>query len=114
VVGPVHLETEHGEVTGEGLDARSVRGTSEHGDVRLSMSGVPRDLVAETEHGDVEVTVPDLVTYRVDADTEHGTTQTHVRIDPRSPRSIAARSEHGDVVVRNGGVVVVPPAPPAP
>ena len=109
VVGSAHLETEHGEVRGEGLNAENVRAVTEHGDVRLVMSGAPRDVSAETEHGDVEVVLPnDDGVFRVDAGTEHGSARTDVRVDPSSPRAVTARSQHGDVAVRYGGIAFTP------
>ncbi len=107
--GPARLETKHGNVTGEGLAGEVARATSEHGDVRLIFVGAPPDVAAETEHGDVEVVLPDDgLAYRVDAGSAHGTTRTDVRVDPSSPRSVTARSEHGDVVVRYGGSSLLP------
>ena len=112
--GSARLATKHGNVTGEALAGENVEATSAHGDVRLTFAGVPRDVVAETEHGDVEVVLPDdRLAYRVDAGTGHGTARTDVRVDPSSPRAVTARSEHGDVAVRYGeGLGLLPASGP--
>ena len=104
----VVAHTDHGDV--EVTDTfGSVEAVSEHGDVRLVMSGAPRDVAAETEHGDVEVVLPnDDGAFRVDAGTEHGSARTDVRVDPSSPRAVTARSQHGDVAVRYGGIAFTP------
>jgi len=117
--GALRLHTDHGDATGTGLSSRELEARSEHGDVHLELEAPPRAVRVLSEHGSVEVLLPATRhAYRVEASSDHGTARTTVRTDPFSERSVAARSEHGDVSVRYRSVGAPtpprpPPAPPA-
>jgi hypothetical protein len=97
----VRLHTEHGSIDATNVRAELTEATSEHGTVRLAFADDPRQVTARSEHGDVEIVVPDSrATYQVSLSSGHGRTELLVRTDPASARTISGRSEHGDVTVR--------------
>jgi Putative adhesin len=63
-----------------------------------SMRRASRHLRVDTDSGDVDVTVPDVV-YSVLADTGSGDRDVTVRQDPAAPRTIQASASSGDVTV---------------
>ncbi len=102
VSGRVIVRSEAGYVRGEELRAVDVEARSSAGSVRLFFQVSPETVVAHSSAGRVEVVVPDDGTsYEVDASTEAGSDVVAIATDPDSDRSIRARSEAGDVLVRH-------------
>jgi DUF4097 and DUF4098 domain-containing protein YvlB len=98
--GAVDLRSENDDVTVDGA-VRSVVARSENGNVTVRLGTPPDSVIATSENGDVTVVVPDVDEgYRVEIDTDNGSTETGVRTDPGAARTIEARSENGDVTVR--------------
>ena len=64
-------------------------------------AGLPRRVVASTDSGDVDVTVPRGV-YAVQTDTDSGDVDIDAAIvrDDRAPRSIDAETDSGDVTLQ--------------
>ncbi|MEJ7583757.1 MAG: hypothetical protein WKF43_06615 [Acidimicrobiales bacterium] len=99
--GDVDASTDDGSVRATGLGGATVAARSTHGAVRLSFADAPTAVTARTSDGAVEVVVPDDdATYRVDVDNFVGSTDTAIRIDPGSDRSITATTDNGSVTVR--------------
>lgn len=99
--GDVDVETFNGSVRAGGLTASTVRAESRHGSVRVSFAEAPTDVTVRTRDGAVEVVVPDDdAAYDVEVDTFVGDTDSSVRIDPNSDRTITATTRHGSVTVR--------------
>lgn len=99
----VDLESDHHDLRAERLGAAATL-RSEHGDITASFSVPPDRVDADSDHGDIELVVPDgTEAYLVDLSTEHGSADTRVRTDPESPRFITASTQHGDVTVRYAG-----------
>ncbi len=95
----VDLRSEHEGVTFDGF-ARSVVVESEHGSVAVRLAEAPDSVRALSEHGNVNVVVPDVDGgYRVDVSSDQGSTDIGVRTDPNAARTIEARSGHGNVTV---------------
>jgi hypothetical protein len=102
-VGDVDVRSDGGRIELVEVAASTVDARSDHGSVLVDSAITPSSVVAASEHGDVEVVVPDADgAFRVDASTEHGTATVDVRTDPAADAVIVARSEHGDVEVRYG------------
>lgn len=98
--GDVDVRSTDGRVRVVGVAGPVVVAHSEHGSVVVESSVTPSRVQATSEHGNVQVAVPDGTgAFRVDASTDHGRTLVAVRTDPDSADVIVARSEHGNVDV---------------
>lgn len=92
--------SQNGDVDIFNLRARSVAVHSENGSVDVELLAAPEDVRARSVNGDVTVIVPDTgEAYAVDAESQNASRAVGVPTDPRSGRSIDARSENGDVTV---------------
>jgi hypothetical protein len=101
VGGSVRASTDNGSVEGTGLRGPEVTATSSNGSVRLSFAEAPTMVTARTSNGSVEVTVPhDDTAYRVELDTDHGSTDAGVRTDPDSRHVIIATTSNGSARVQ--------------
>jgi hypothetical protein len=101
VGGTIHGTTDNGSLVATGLRSTEVTADSDNGRVSLTFAAAPRNVEATTDHGSVEVVVPDDATvYRVDVGSDLGGTDVGVRTDPDSDRVIVARSDVGRVSVR--------------
>lgn len=101
LAGDVEASTDDGNVVARGLRSASVQADSDNGRVSLTFASAPTTVQASTDHGRVEVVVPDgSETYRVDLETDFGSTDIGVRTDPDSSRRITGSSDSGDVTVR--------------
>lgn len=99
--GDVRASTDNGRLEGTGLRAATVLADSDNGQVSLSFADAPTSVTATSDNGGVEVVVPDTAaTYRVDVQTDNGSTDVGVRTDPTSDRSITAETDNGSVTVR--------------
>lgn len=98
VAAEVH--TDVGDVVAEALEAPEIRVTANVGDVLLDLGRSAALVDARSDVGDVEVAVPSG-TYRIDVGTDVGDRQIGgLVVDARSPRTIRAGSDVGDVTVR--------------
>lgn len=104
----IEITNEHGDViTREPIAVSdSFRATTTTGDVSVDFAEAPPTVDAESQHGDVVISLPPPGPYFVDATTamEHGTTV--VRVPQTNDRDGAAavitgRSETGDVVIED-------------
>jgi hypothetical protein len=101
VGGTIRGSTDNGSLVATGLRSAEVDADSDNGRVSLTFASPPRSVEATTEHGSVEVVVPDDQTiYRVVLGTDLGSSDVGVRTDPDSDRVITARSDVGSVSVR--------------
>jgi hypothetical protein len=104
LTGVVQADADNGSVEGVNLRSTRVEATSDNGSVRLSFVVEPEVVVAGTDHGSVEIVVPDTpVAYRVDLSSGHGSTDAAVRTDPNGERSLTGRSDTGSVSARYSG-----------
>lgn len=101
VSGAVRASTSNGSVEGTGLRGPEVSASSRNGSVRLTFAEAPTTVTARTSNGSVEVTVPhDDTAYRVELDTDHGSTDAGVRTDPDSRHVIVATTSNGSARVQ--------------
>ncbi len=99
--GSIDLTTNNGEIDGTRIDAGSVQATSDNGDVNLTFSTAPDDVVAYSDNGDVTIEVPPTDDdYQVDASSDNGHVQVAVPTDPQAQRTINAESGNGNVHAR--------------
>ena len=106
----VDVENEHGDVTTRGSIAitESFRAATTTGDISVEFSEPPATVDAESDHGDVVLTLPPPGPYFVDATTGRAHGATVVEVPRTQDRGAAAsmingRSETGDVVVTQAG-----------
>ena len=101
LAGHLQLTTDSGNVNGRDLNPITVRATTDAGNVNLDFTTQPVSVSANSNSGNVLVTVPAGGEYRVDATTNAGdvTVEGILRND-RALRSISATADAGDVTVR--------------
>lgn len=102
LTGDLQLLTRNGRISGHGLAGDAVRAESRNGAIRLGFVDAPTSVGIESRNGSVEVVVPDDdATYRVDVTTRFtGASNSSIRTDPESHRSIVARTHNGSVTLR--------------
>lgn len=101
--GPLELSSGDGDINALGIRAANVTLQSGNGDVTATLNAAPTRLEATSGNGDVNLAVPNT-TYSVHPHAGNGSvSDSTLRIDPRSPRSITASSGNGDVTVRAAG-----------
>jgi hypothetical protein len=101
LAGHLKLTTDSGDVTARDLNAISVSATTDAGDVDVAFTTQPVSVSANSNSGDVLVTVPSGGEYRVDATTAAGDVSVEgVLRNDRALRSISATADAGDVTVR--------------
>jgi Putative adhesin len=98
------LRTDDGSIRAGGLRATDVDASSDSGRIAIELIVVPRQVVARTSDGNVQIVVPaGPRAYHVDARSTDGKVTTALPTDPGSPMRITASSGSGDVVVRRAG-----------
>ena len=101
LTGDLDVSTDNGRVESTGLRSDRVVARTSNGRVRLEFSEPPTGVEARSSNGRVDVVLPTTTdAYRVDLDTNNGSTDVGVRTDPTSRRSIVGRTNNGDVTVR--------------
>jgi hypothetical protein len=102
-IAPLKLTSGDGDVNAFGIGAGNVTLQSGNGDVTATLVQAPARLSASSGNGDVTLTVPNT-TYAVHATSGNGSvSDSTLRTDPSSPRSIVASSGNGNVTVRAAG-----------
>jgi Putative adhesin len=102
--GTARLHSGDGTIRAGGLRAGDVDASSDSGRIAIELAVVPRQVVARSGDGNVQVVVPaGPQAYRVDARSTDGKVTTVLPTDPDSPVRITAASSSGDVVLRRAG-----------
>jgi DUF4097 and DUF4098 domain-containing protein YvlB len=100
VRGDISVSSDNGSIEGDGLVATTVSARSSNGSIDLGFVEAPTIVEADSDNGSVEVRLPDVAGgYRVDQDTDNGSTDLEVATDPESERHITVTSDNGDVRV---------------
>lgn len=102
VAGDVDLRTGNGRIEARGVDGGRVTARTGNGAIALSFVRPPDAVETRTGNGSIEVVVPqDETAYRLEVTTTFaGATDTAVRTDPTSERTIVARTSAGSITVR--------------
>jgi DUF4097 and DUF4098 domain-containing protein YvlB len=101
LAGHLELTTDSGNLDGRDLNPTTVKATTDAGNVTLDFSTQPVSVHANSDSGDVEVTVPAGGEYRVDATTDAGDVEVQgILRNDHASRSITATADAGDVTVR--------------
>lgn len=99
--GELDVSTHNGRLESTGLRSDRVVARTHNGSLRLEFSDPPSAVEARSDNGRVEVVLPTTPdAYRVDLETDNGSTDAGVRTDPGSDRSVVGRTRNGDVTVR--------------
>jgi hypothetical protein len=102
VAGVTRLHTGGGDITGTGITAHDVTAETSGGNVGLTLTVVPANLVVRTGGGDVTIIVPRLpdgVGYDLTATSGGGDVNRDVVIDQSSPYKITATTSGGNITV---------------
>jgi hypothetical protein len=100
VGGSVEAHSSAGRIEGSGLRGPVARAETSAGRVTLSFAAAPSEVTARSAAGNVEIEVPaDGIAYRVEAHSTVSAAEVTVPLDPRSDRTIEARTSAGRVVV---------------
>jgi putative adhesin len=101
LAGHLDLTTDSGDVAGRDLNPTVVKATTDAGNVDLDFATQPVSVSANSDSGDVDVTVPAGGEYRVDATTDAGDVEVDgILRNDHAGRSITATADAGDVTVR--------------
>ncbi|MER7112546.1 DUF4097 family beta strand repeat-containing protein [Streptomyces sp. NPDC000229] len=100
--GPLELRSDNGDVRVEGGTSKSVVARSGNGGIRLALGAVPDRVEAVNDNGDIAVELPDGSTrYAVEAGSGNGEVKVAVPTDEGSSHVVKARSDNGQVTVRD-------------
>jgi DUF4097 and DUF4098 domain-containing protein YvlB len=101
LAGHLELTTDSGNVAGRDLNPTVASATTDAGNVDLEFSTQPVSVHANSDSGDVDVTVPAGGEYRVDATTDAGDVEVQgILRNDHAGRTITATADAGDVTVR--------------
>jgi DUF4097 and DUF4098 domain-containing protein YvlB len=101
LAGHLELTTDSGDVAGRDLNPTTVKATTNAGNVDLEFATQPVSVHANSDSGDVDVTVPAGGEYRVDAATTAGDVKVQgILRNDHAGRTITATADAGDVTVR--------------
>jgi DUF4097 and DUF4098 domain-containing protein YvlB len=100
--GRTVLRTGSGDINAEDVATRELTADTASGDVQLDFAQAPDIVDASTASGDVDVSLPEGGTYRVEADPGSGDQHLNVKIDPSATRVVRAQTSSGDVTVGYG------------
>jgi ferric-dicitrate binding protein FerR (iron transport regulator) len=97
--GAVSVKTTSGDVTGNSLSAASADITTTSGEVELDTRSASSQLKVDTTSGDVDVTVPQDVPYRVRLESTSGDYDQGILDVPSSPRLLSVTTTSGDITL---------------
>jgi DUF4097 and DUF4098 domain-containing protein YvlB len=101
LAGHLELTTSSGNVAGRDLNPTVAKATTDAGNVDLEFSTQPVSVHANSDSGDVTVTVPAGGEYHVDATTNGGDVKVEgILRNDHAGRSITATADAGDVTVQ--------------
>ena len=101
LAGHLDLTTDSGDVAGRDLNPTVVTATTDAGNVDLDFATQPVSVRANSDSGDVDVTVPAGGEYRVDATSDGGDVEVQgILRNDHAGRTINATADAGDVTVR--------------
>jgi hypothetical protein len=101
--GDVTVRVATGSIEGTDLRVARIDADTQHGDIELTFAASPRRIVAQSDVGDIDILLPDGpadadVFYATDLSGGHrGTTNTDIRQDPDSDRTIVADTDVGSI-----------------
>lgn len=102
--GLVLMSTGDGSVRATGMRSEVIEAESGNGSVSISTYVAPRSIIAKSGNGSVEVLVPRTGdSYSVDIDSNLGSQDVEVVVDPASDRRLTARTSNGSARIGYSG-----------
>jgi DUF4097 and DUF4098 domain-containing protein YvlB len=99
MAGNLTVQTDAGAIDGTGLGSAHTTATSRAGKISLGYRVDPSTVDVQTDAGSVQVHLPGIGAYAVDAGTRAGDTTIGVPTDPQATRKISAHTDAGSVTV---------------
>lgn len=101
LAGSVRISTDNGRVTANAMRADDVELRTDNGSVRAQFDEAPTRVVARSDNGSIEVTIPDDgAGYATATATDNGSVTVDVRNEPGAARVIDAATDNGSIRVR--------------
>ncbi|WP_415971957.1 DUF4097 family beta strand repeat-containing protein [Rhodococcus sp. 077-4] len=98
--GTLRVDTRFGDVKISDATATAVEVTTTFGEITVESRTAPESVKARNVIGDTTIGLPPADFYAVDARSEKGDVVVDVVNDPRSPKTVSANSEEGQITVR--------------
>lgn len=98
--GILRVDTRFGDVEISDATATAVDVNTTFGEISVESRTAPESMKAHNVIGDITIGLPPADSYAVDAASEKGEVMVDVINDPRSPKSVSAATEEGQVEVR--------------
>ncbi|MCZ4517115.1 DUF4097 family beta strand repeat-containing protein [Rhodococcus ruber] len=98
--GTLLVDTRFGDVKISDATATAVEVSTTFGEITVESRTAPESLNARNVIGDITIGLPPADSYAVEAASEKGEAVIDVIDDPRSPKSVSATSEEGQIEVR--------------
>jgi DUF4097 and DUF4098 domain-containing protein YvlB len=99
--GTLRATNDNGRIVGRRLAVARADASTENGRIELAFVEPPDDVRGRSQNGSIDVVVPDDdVAYRVQLETDNGSTDIAVRTDPSSPHAIDLATDNGSLAVR--------------
>lgn len=100
VEGDLDIESANGVLRGRDLLSGTVVAMTDNGSIDLGFVGAPDAVSAESANGSITLRLPEVTgAYRVEMETDNGSTELGVATDPASDRLVRAVSDNGYVRV---------------
>ena len=101
ISGPLVVSNDNGRITASQMTSPTVDAENDNGAIELEFLAPPMTVDASTDHGSVDVVVPDDgEVYAVEMDVDNGNTDNSIPTDPDSPRRITLQTDNGDITAR--------------
>ncbi|MFF9864088.1 DUF4097 family beta strand repeat-containing protein [Streptomyces sp. NPDC013953] len=100
--GPLELQSSNGEIVVERAASRSVIARSDNGEVRLGFTAAPDRVDTTSDNGEISIELPTgKVSYAVETRSDNGEIEVGVPTDKSSAHIVTARSDNGEITIRN-------------
>jgi hypothetical protein len=100
-VGDLTLRSDNGGINVSRTTTNAISVTTDNGGIRLRLDNNPTKVTTRTDNGGIKITMPDDgVGYKIDVKTDNGGTDVGFVNDPRSPRSIVAKTDSGGISIQ--------------
>ncbi|MDV6260779.1 DUF4097 family beta strand repeat-containing protein [Rhodococcoides yunnanense] len=98
--GTLRIDTRFGDVKISDATATAVEVSTTFGEITVESRTAPKSVKTRNVIGDTTIGLPPADAYAVDAASEKGDVSVDVINDPRSPKTLSAHSEEGQITVR--------------
>lgn len=99
--GKLELSSSTGNITLAETISKEVSAKTRNGAIAMQYSGVPDDVSAESDNGNIDIVVPSGMSYKVTADAKDGNERVSAQTTDSDDHEIIARTGKGNVTVTN-------------